>query len=148
NHAARTKHIDEIYEEIGHIFATRTSAEWRELLERADIPVMPMHTLETILDDPHLKAIDFSSTVDPPVEGRIRQMRVPSTWSVTQPEPAGPAPTLGQHGRDILSEAGFSADEIEQLAQQRAVHLAPVGGASQTKGQREVARWPDFISRT
>jgi crotonobetainyl-CoA:carnitine CoA-transferase CaiB-like acyl-CoA transferase len=43
---------------------------------------------------------------------------------VTQPEPAGPAPTLGQHGRDILHEAGFSADEIEELAQQKAVHLA------------------------
>ncbi|MFK4525692.1 crotonobetainyl-CoA:carnitine CoA-transferase CaiB-like acyl-CoA transferase [Bradyrhizobium japonicum] len=90
NHASRTKHIDEIYEEIGHIFLTRTTAEWRELLERADIPVMPMHTLETILDDPHLNAIDFFRTVDHPVEGRIRQMRVPSTWSVTQPEPAGP----------------------------------------------------------
>jgi crotonobetainyl-CoA:carnitine CoA-transferase CaiB-like acyl-CoA transferase len=124
NHAARTRHIDEIYEEIGHIFVTRTTTEWRELLERADIPVMPMHTLETILDDPHLSAIGFFKTVEHPVEGRIRQMRVPSTWSVTQPEPAGPAPTLGQHGRDILAEAGFSANEIEELAQQRAVHLA------------------------
>jgi len=124
NHAARTKHIDEIYEEIGHIFLARTTAEWRELLERADIPVMPMHTLETILDDPHLQAVDFFRTVDHPVEGRIRQMRVPSTWSVTQPEAAGPAPTLGQHGRDILREAGFSTEEIEQLAEQKAVHLA------------------------
>ncbi|MCP3374109.1 CaiB/BaiF CoA transferase family protein [Bradyrhizobium cajani] len=124
NHAARTRNIDEIYEEIGHIFATRTSAEWRELLERVDIPVMPMHTLETIMNDPHLNAVDFFRTMDHPVEGRIRQMRVPSTWSVTQPEPAGPAPTLGQHGRDILREAGFSTEEIEQLAEQKAVHLA------------------------
>ncbi|MGY4451222.1 crotonobetainyl-CoA:carnitine CoA-transferase CaiB-like acyl-CoA transferase [Bradyrhizobium sp. i1.3.1] len=83
-----------------------------------------MHTLETILDDPHLQAVDFFRTVDHPVEGRIRQMRVPSTWSVTQPEAAGPAPTLGQHGRDILREAGFSTEEIEQLAEQKAVHLA------------------------
>jgi crotonobetainyl-CoA:carnitine CoA-transferase CaiB-like acyl-CoA transferase len=52
-------------------------------------------------------------------------MRVPSTWSATQPEPAGPAPTLGQHGRDILHEAGFSTEEIDQLAEQKAVHLAP-----------------------
>ena len=57
NHSARTQHIDEIYEEIGRIFLGRTTAEWRELLERADIPVMPMHTLETILDDPHLNAV-------------------------------------------------------------------------------------------
>jgi crotonobetainyl-CoA:carnitine CoA-transferase CaiB-like acyl-CoA transferase len=52
-------------------------------------------------------------------------MRVPSTWSVTQPEPAGPAPALGQHGRDILRDAGFSTEEIERLAEQKAVHLAP-----------------------
>jgi crotonobetainyl-CoA:carnitine CoA-transferase CaiB-like acyl-CoA transferase len=124
NHAARHKHINEIYEEVGRIFRGRTTAEWRELLERADIPVMPMHTLETILDDPHLCAVDFFRTVEHPVEGRIRQMRVPSTWSVTQPEPGCPAPTLGQHGIDILSEAGYSAEEIERLFERKAVHRA------------------------
>ena len=86
---------------------------------------MPMHTLETILDDPHLAAVGFFKTVEHPVEGRIRQMQVPSTWSATQPEAGGPAPTLGEHGSEILREAGFSADEINQLAERKAVHLAP-----------------------
>jgi crotonobetainyl-CoA:carnitine CoA-transferase CaiB-like acyl-CoA transferase len=122
-HAARHAHIDEIYQEVGRIFVTRTSAEWRELLEHADIPVMPMHTLETILEDPHLDAVGFFRSVEHPVEGRIRQMRVPSSWSKSQPEPGGPAPTFGQHGRDILSEAGFSLDEIERLGEQKAVFL-------------------------
>ena len=125
NHAARHEHIDEIYEEVGSIFLGRTTAEWRELLERADIPVMPMHTLETIIDDPHLNAVGFFKMLDHPVEGRIRQMQVPSTWSVTQPEAGGPAPTLSQHGREILSEAGFSKDEIERLGKRNAVHLDP-----------------------
>jgi crotonobetainyl-CoA:carnitine CoA-transferase CaiB-like acyl-CoA transferase len=124
NHAARTQHINEIYEDVGRIFLSRTTAEWRDLLERADIPVMPMHTVETILDDPHLASVGFFKTVEHPVEGRIRQMQVPSTWSVTQPKPGGPAPTLGEHGQDILSEAGFSAEEIERLALRKAVHLA------------------------
>jgi crotonobetainyl-CoA:carnitine CoA-transferase CaiB-like acyl-CoA transferase len=123
NHAARTAHINEIYEEMGRIFLTRTTAEWRALLETADIPVMPMHTLETVLDDPHLNAVGFFKTVEHPVEGRIRQMQVPSTWSVSQPAPGGPAPTLGEHGRQILEDAGFTADEIEQLATQNAVTL-------------------------
>lgn len=123
NHAARTRHIDEIYEEVGRIFLERTTAEWRELLERADIPVMPLHTLETILEDPHLNAVGFFKTIDHPIEGRIRQMQVPSTWSESQPQPGGPAPALGEHGRDILEQAGFSTDEIEQLARQKAVHL-------------------------
>lgn len=123
DHAARTRHIDEIYEDVGRIFLSRTTAQWRELLERADIPVMPMHTVASILDDPHLAAVGFFREVDHPVEGRIRQMQVPSTWSVTQPRPGGPAPTLGEHGRAILQEAGFSADEIEGLARHHAVHL-------------------------
>jgi crotonobetainyl-CoA:carnitine CoA-transferase CaiB-like acyl-CoA transferase len=123
NHAARTEHINEIYEEVGRIFLGRTTAEWRELLERADIPVMPMHTLESILDDPHLNAVGFFKTIDHPVEGRIRQMQVPSTWSVTQPAPGGPAPTLGENGREILTEAGFSREEIERLVEQNAITL-------------------------
>jgi crotonobetainyl-CoA:carnitine CoA-transferase CaiB-like acyl-CoA transferase len=124
NHAARHQHIDEIYQEVGRIFLGRTTAQWRELLEREDIPVMPMHTLETILDDPHLAAVGFFKTVEHPVEGRIRQMQVPSCWSVSQPEAGGPAPTLGEHGGDVLREAGFSTEEIRQLAERKAVHLA------------------------
>jgi len=124
-HAARHAHIDEIYQEVGRIFLTRTTAEWRALLERADIPVMPMHTLESILEDPHLDAVGFFKIMEHPVEGRIRQMRVPSTWSETQPAPGGPAPTFGQHGRDILREAGFSSEEIERLGEKGAVQLPP-----------------------
>lgn len=122
NHAARHVHIDEIYEEVGRIFLSRTTAEWRELLERADIPVMPLHTLETILDDPHLNAVGFFKTIEHPVEGTIRQTQVPSTWSVTQPQAGGFAPTLGEHSHDILREAGFAEAEIEQLEQNKAVH--------------------------
>jgi len=123
SHAARHQHIDAIYEEVGRIFLGRSTAEWHELLERADIPVMPMHTLQSILDDPHLQAVGFFKTIEHPVEGRIRQMQVPSHWSASQPQPGGPAPTLGEHGRAILSEAGFTVEEIDSLGAQKAVHL-------------------------
>lgn len=121
NHASRHQHINEIYEEVGRIFLSRSTAQWRELLEGADIPVMPMHTLETILNDPHLNAVGFFKTIEHPTEGRIRQMQVPSTWSVTQPQAGHPAPALGEHGQDILREGGFSAGEIEGLGQRGAV---------------------------
>lgn len=128
NHAARAAHIDDIYREIGAIFLTRSSAEWRELLERADIPVMPMHTMDSLLDDPHLDAVGFFEAIDHPVEGPIRQTRVPSTWSASQPQAGGPAPTLGENGRDILSNAGFSDDDIARLAANKAVHLPAASG--------------------
>ena len=50
-----------------------------KLLEEADMPVMPMHDLESILTDPHLAATDFFPVVDHPIEGAIRSMRVSAT---------------------------------------------------------------------
>src|ERR1700681_5040355 len=52
--ARRAPNIDTVYAEQARIFETRTTGEWTELLEKANVPVMPMHDLESILQDPHL----------------------------------------------------------------------------------------------
>jgi formyl-CoA transferase len=93
----------------------RTTAEWTELLDEADVPVMPMHDLESILQDPHLVATGFFPVVDHPSEGKIRSMKASATWSDTPVEPARLAPRLNEHGAEILHEAGFSAEEIASL---------------------------------
>jgi crotonobetainyl-CoA:carnitine CoA-transferase CaiB-like acyl-CoA transferase len=104
-----------VYAELARIFETRTTAEWTELLDKADVPVMPMHDLASILQDPHLVATDFFPVVDHPSEGKIRNMRVSTTWSETSVERTRLAPRLNEHGAEILQEAGFSADEIAAL---------------------------------
>ncbi|HYC45613.1 MAG TPA: CoA transferase [Burkholderiales bacterium] len=121
---SRTRHIDELYQLVGEIFATRTTAEWLQALDVADIPVMPLHTVESLLEDPHMKAIDFFETVEHPSEGRIRSMAVPGTWSRSQPTVARHAPRLGEHTREILREAGFGEGEINKLIAEK-VTLAP-----------------------
>src|SRR3569832_930186 len=57
--AARAVNIDTVYGELARIFETRTTAEWTELLTVADVPVMPMHDLQSVLEDPHLVATEF-----------------------------------------------------------------------------------------
>src|SRR5258706_9447256 len=54
--AGRAVNIDTVYGELARIFETRATAEWIELLDKADVPVMPMHDLESILKDQHLLA--------------------------------------------------------------------------------------------
>lgn len=105
DHGARTIHIRDIYRELAVIFLTKSTAEWMKLLEDADIPVMPLHDLHSILDDPHLNACGFFETVEHPSEGCIRGMRIPSRWSATQPLPPRPAPRLGEHTEEIKAEA-------------------------------------------
>ena len=113
--AGRAVNIDTVYGELAAIFETRSTAEWTELLNKADVPVMPMHDLESLLQDPHLVATGFFPTVEHPTEGAIRNMKVAATWSETPAEPTRLAPRLNQHGAAILQEAGFSADEIAAL---------------------------------
>ncbi|NQU60809.1 MAG: CoA transferase [Rhodospirillales bacterium] len=121
--AARTEHIAEVYQILADALLEKTNAEWLPLLEEGDIPVMPMHTMDTVLEDPHLKATGFYQMVDHPTEGRLRTMKVPVSWSKSQPEPDRQAPRLGEHGAEILREAGYSDDDIQALAADGATDL-------------------------
>jgi crotonobetainyl-CoA:carnitine CoA-transferase CaiB-like acyl-CoA transferase len=75
----RTRHIDDVYRFLAEALRLRPTAEWLQLLEAADIPVMPMHTMETLLDDPHLNAIGFFKMIEHPSAGTIRSMSIPGT---------------------------------------------------------------------
>jgi crotonobetainyl-CoA:carnitine CoA-transferase CaiB-like acyl-CoA transferase len=116
--AGRAANIDVVYGELARIFETRTSSEWIELLTRADVPVMPMHDLEGMLQDEHLLATGYFPVVEHPTEGPIRSMKVSAAWSDTPAEPSRLAPRLNEHGKEILREAGFSADEIASLVRE------------------------------
>jgi crotonobetainyl-CoA:carnitine CoA-transferase CaiB-like acyl-CoA transferase len=112
---SRTENIAVLYRELAELLLTRTTAEWLELFNRADIPAMPLHTLESLLADEHLAATGFFSSEDHPSEGRLRSMAYPSTWSATQPGGNRPVPRLGEHSVEVLREIGYSDERIERL---------------------------------
>jgi crotonobetainyl-CoA:carnitine CoA-transferase CaiB-like acyl-CoA transferase len=116
SHATRTRHIDEVLAMLAEEFRTRSSAEWLALLEAADLPVTPVHTLESIFEDPHLQATGFFEAEEHPTEGRVTRMAIPVTFSATPTGPRGPSPRLGADGAAILAEAGFTEAEIAALA--------------------------------
>lgn len=119
--ANRIAAIDHVYGELSRIFMQRSTAEWLELLERADIPSMPMHDFDSVLSDPHLAQTGFFQPVDHPTEGRLRMMRLAASWSRTPSEITRLPPHKGEDGIAILREAGFSDSEIEALAAQKAL---------------------------
>lgn len=124
NFAARMAHIDEVYAELGRILETRTTAEWLEIFDKADVPALPMHSFESMLDDPHLRATGFFKKVDHPHEGAIRSMAMPTRFSRSSGQPDRLAPLLGEHGREILTDAGFSMTEIDALIKSGALSAA------------------------
>lgn len=123
--ASRMANVNEVYDELSAILLTRTCADWIALLDEADIPVMPMHDLESLLQDPHLRETGFFQMADHPSEGRIRTMAVPSKWSRSAVGPSRHAPLQGEHSTEILREAGFTAEEIAALVAGGVVTCAP-----------------------
>ncbi len=76
---ARTRNIDALYEIAEVEYAKRPTAEWVEALERLDIPVMVVHTLESLLDDPILRTSVFSNgPITPHRAGCVSCIRAPN----------------------------------------------------------------------
>ena len=117
----RTHNIDALYALVSEEIGRRSTAELQDLLQGSDIPVFPMHSFDTLLQDAHLDDIGFFSTMEHPDLGTIRQMAVPSEWSGTPPGAATPPPRLGQHSREILREAGYDDPRIDALVHAGAV---------------------------
>jgi crotonobetainyl-CoA:carnitine CoA-transferase CaiB-like acyl-CoA transferase len=113
NVPARFAHVKEYFEIRLQALKSKTTAEWLEIFDREDVPAMPYHTLESVLDDPHLADVAFFEMKDHPTEGRTRSMRLPNKWSCGVRRDWSPAPKLGQQSVELLREAGYSDADIE-----------------------------------
>lgn len=124
NIAERTRHIDELYGIAAEAMREKTTAEWLELFEKADIPGMPMHTMDSLLDDVHLNQIGFFKVSEHPSEGQIMNLGIPVSWSAAPADIFRHAPVLGEHTEEVLREAGYSAAQIAELLEERAAAAA------------------------
>jgi crotonobetainyl-CoA:carnitine CoA-transferase CaiB-like acyl-CoA transferase len=113
--AARTRHVDFLYRLIESVIATRTSAQWIDVLEDADIPVMPVHSTDQLFSDPHLGDAAMMQAIATAGDGNMRLPRTPIELSETPARSPTPAPELGEHTRQILLEAGCALAEVDAL---------------------------------
>ena len=111
----RARRYNELYQIMDQVMRAKPTAEWVELLEAADIPVMAVRSLEDLLDDQHLNAVGFYTEREHPTEGPIITFRNPMEFEKTPTSFRRHAPKLGQDGREVLAELGYSAERIEAL---------------------------------
>lgn len=112
---ARADNVAAWFEIRGAPLLQRTTAEWLALMEGADIACKPCHTLESLVEDPHLSAVRLLSEDEHPTEGRTIAIR-PSILVGDASLPLGSiAEPKGWSSRAILAEAGYSTEEIEAM---------------------------------
>ena len=113
--AARTRNIDALYAELATCLATRSSADWLSTLDRLDIPAAPLRRLAELETDPHLVATGFFQQMHDPVMGPLVMPRAPLKFDGAHAVSSHLPPRLGEHTKEVLAQAGFHADQIEQL---------------------------------
>jgi crotonobetainyl-CoA:carnitine CoA-transferase CaiB-like acyl-CoA transferase len=93
----------------------QTRAHWLQVLEEAGVPAGPILHMGEVWSDPQVVARGMAAPVEHPTAGTVRNIGLGAKLYGTPGKIYGPAPLLGQHTEEVLSQAGFSNDEIKDL---------------------------------
>jgi formyl-CoA transferase len=117
---ARWKNKDEVNRLVEDWTSKRAKREAMELLAGAGVPCGACLDTGEVLTDPHLLARDMIVELDHPVRGPFLTVGNPIKLSES-PTTITPSPLLGQHRTEILTELGYSRDEIARLTKDGAI---------------------------
>ena len=113
--AARFRNVGEYFRIRAEALKEKTTAEWLEIFDRCDVPAMPYHTLDSLLEDPHLRDVEFFRQIEHPTEGTVYNINLPNKLSRGARRDFSPAPKIGQHSVEVLREAGLAEDAIQKM---------------------------------
>ncbi len=125
---ARMANVDALTSTMEAILMSRTTAEWIERFDAADVPVGPVHSIGDALDHPQTRARGMVVDLQHPVAGATQAIGCPIHFSATPARVTRPAPLLGEHTREVLRESGYLDAEIDALIAGSVIEAAtPVG---------------------
>jgi crotonobetainyl-CoA:carnitine CoA-transferase CaiB-like acyl-CoA transferase len=113
--ASRTKNAAAYFEVQSTGLVGKTTDEWVELFDKLDVPAARYNTIDELMTDPHLKDVGFFREEHHPSEGKLRRSKPANTFSGGMRQEQGHAPLMGEHTREILSEAGYAKAEIDAM---------------------------------
>jgi len=124
---ARVGHRRELAAVIEEITSRRPAAHWLAALEEAGVPCGPILNYAEVFADPHVRHRAMVQEIDHPVGGRIKQLGPAVKLSATPAQFRRPAPTLGQHTTEVLTELGYDDTAIRKLAAEEVIALSSRG---------------------
>ena len=98
---------------MNDVLATRTKAEWIAAFDAAGVPVGPVNSIGEALADPQTLARGMVVDLVHPLAGATKALGCPVHFSATPTSVTRPAPMLGEHTREVLTQAGYAAAEID-----------------------------------
>ena len=111
----RLKNVEVLDKIIADFFAQLTQAEAVDLMEKAEVTVGPIYDASQFFDDPHIIEREILADYEDPHVGAFPMHHVVPRLDATPGSIRSPAPTLGQHNRELLAETGVDDAAYEAL---------------------------------
>jgi crotonobetainyl-CoA:carnitine CoA-transferase CaiB-like acyl-CoA transferase len=100
----RLAHLAELHRVVAERLASRTVAQWLELLRQAAVPAGELKTLDRVYDSEQARAAGLVWEVEHPRLGRIRLPGNPLHYSRSALAPGLPPPSLGEHSGELRDD--------------------------------------------
>ena len=96
--------------------AQRSLDENMAIFQAAEVTASPVYEIDQLIEDEHIQARGVIVEVPDDEMGSVLMHNVIPRLSGTPGRIRRPAPTLGQHTREMLGAIGYSAEQIAALA--------------------------------
>ena len=114
NRLARGANFDALQALLQEWCARQSVYDLYERAQQRRVPFAPVSTMGDLLASEHLKVRGFFATVAHPVAGSITMPGAPYRLGLTPWELRRPAPTLGQHTREVLEPLGIDVGALAE----------------------------------
>lgn len=121
--SARTANGTERINLMGALLKDRSSEEWLNRLDAADVPCAPILRRKDIVGNAHIVARHLLTEMDQPTVGLVRQPQPAARFQQHALAPLRPAPAIGGDTQDVLQQLGFADADIERLVAEKVVRV-------------------------
>ncbi len=114
--ADRTENHSELFPILSEIMSHRKTDDWIETLGKIGVPCGPINAMDKVVSHPQVQAREMITRIAHQITGEVEVPGVPIKLSETPGDVDAPAPSLGEHTTQVLTDLlKMRPDEVEQL---------------------------------
>jgi hypothetical protein len=112
-----------VYDIVMEAMGKKTVSEWNEILTKADIPFSLAKNWSEIRNDEQAIANECFYDMDYDTGNTRRLVRLPVKFKEMGVPDYKRGPKIGEHGREVLEELGYSKEEIDNMLETKALFI-------------------------